>query len=374
MKYFFLIFVSILLVIPSLCLVGAKEDFVKLEGVERDVKPVAWNWADWLSRNFQKKNEEFFSKRFFLRKTYFKTKCQIYEWINLGLFHACGGIYGGGALYSRLYLAFHLKQDPLGDCKDSPAVKALQRLSKACRSSGIDFMLVFAPDKVQLCDDRPAWMRFMGPLTRMDVQKQFVSIMHDAHVPAFNMLDYLPGEEEREADYFPKGGIHWNAKLAALAVEHVFLQFNAQSDRYRINPCVGMSPCVKARYFDDDLAKLLNLWYNPYLAISNHVPVFANREFKPNSGSVLVFGDSFTWEMSRVMQDGGYFLPHRIVNCDNREVRKDELENLCTDLRACIVVWMPVNAWNVLKNGWNASRINFICDYIEKKRKNVAVR
>ena len=82
MKIVYFVLIATLLVLPALYFFGAKEDWTKLYGWEKNTKVVPFTFASYTNRTYQTSFTEDFSKNFFMRKTFLRTSLQIWDIFN----------------------------------------------------------------------------------------------------------------------------------------------------------------------------------------------------------------------------------------------------------------------------------------------------
>jgi hypothetical protein len=130
-------------------------------------------------------------------------------------------------------------------------------------------------------------------------------------------------------------------------VDELLERLNRHSARpYAINHATGVeeSNVKPARYRDDDLGRLLNLFYNPCLRKNkSYLPEFECGDFTPNDGSVIIFGDSFSWQLAETMKRAKVFAPGKIMDCDKRIPSANELRCVLPNLRLVVFVYMSRN-------------------------------
>lgn len=346
----------LLLALPLVKFMHIPEPTRKLFGVERKVVVPAFNMRNFMSGDFQKLFSEDFAKTFFPRRAFLITRNQICEWLNFGLFHEGYGqnvLEGdGGCLFERHYLMFHLQRHELGENLRYGSLGVLEGVVQKCQARGIDVNIILAPDKVQLCaDEIPLWAPVFGPLTAMDIQADFKDALAQRGIRAFDAAAYL---KHRQADYaermFPLAGTHWNALAAGLVVDRVFDELNAGGgvNRYRVRRFQGVRAVDRPAYNDDDIGRLLNLWWSPSVSRTvSYRPVFAVGDGVNECGA-LIFGDSFSEQVMRIMRDGGYFRSQDIVLCDKRVPTAEEWRRLSGKLKCVTIVFTTPNFWAVL--------------------------
>jgi hypothetical protein len=341
--------------LPSLHLFGVK-DFIKLAGFIK-VAPIAkLTVRSFVDRSYQTSLEASYSKSFFLRGLLFKTRCQVYEWVNFGSFHEARdrriGQFADGTLFSQTYLETYcnpwsrVSKDNVAD-----SLSAISALKEHLASRGIDLVFVMAVDKIQMTDKPLPWLtKVLFKKRRTEFQTEFAQLLSEYGISSFDTHFFLKEKAHLYAEpMFPFAGTHWNALGSGLVTEELLLRLNAQSNQtYRINRFVGVTETPEARYADDDLGKLLNLFSNPYLRRNTrYLPKFEDSHFKPNRGSVLLFGDSFSWEIFFSLIRSREFPRKKILICDKRIPSQAEIESVMPDLKLVAFVYVTPNMLNL---------------------------
>jgi len=359
-----------LITVPTLYFFGCEETKVVLFGKERTVKVPEFGRKSYRDRSFQKAFEENYAKHFFLRKTFLKTKYQLLDWLNLGQFHEgySHRVLEGrdGTLFESHYVKYHLDKKPINATIKPPSLQTLKAILGICQDNAIDFIVLLAPDKVQIYHEQlPWWTSLFGELSNMNSQSEFAAILKENGIPVFDASSFLLQEKASRTELlFPQNGTHWNALSAALSVEKMFELLNeskAPEDKYRLNRLIDVEHVEAPLYNDTDIGLLLNVWDGSRLRKNvNLSPVYKETRFKPNPGSVAVFGDSFSYQPVKAMQKAGLFGPYKVLKFDKRVPKDDEMSKIASDLRLLVLVFQPPNFYDVWhRHNWDKPLLEF---------------
>lgn len=317
-KYTFCSFIFILLSLPSLSYLGIKD----IETIEGNMD----------------------SKEFFLRNIAVKVTNQIYEWMNLGQMHS-GYSYNiktfdNGALVEEGYVTLYMRNEGYNEEINKEALLRIKRIKTKLEKQGIKSLLILAPDKLSLYKEKMPW--YLYKLWRINVNPPMPKckkVVDKYGIPCFDAYSYLE-PQLKKGPMFSYAGTHWNALAASLIMEKIL-----SDNGYRTNKCKGLQELEKkeyAEYADDDLGNLLNLCTNPIRRKNkSYRPLFNDREFKNNEGSIIIFGDSFTGQIATYLMQSNTFEPSKILMCDKRVPTQEEYDNIKEDLKMVIFVYQP---------------------------------
>ena len=315
-----LIFLALLL--PSLYFIGVKENFARpLYGAERSPKPVSLTVANFVSRKFQKTFDEIFGKEFFLRKSYFRCKNQIYALFNFGYFFSGSGvpIYGSrdGWLQGHSYMEYYYGNYRIDEKKYRNCFQLFEKLAKEFKRRNIDFIYVLATDKIFMYPERmsPLFSYYLRGKDGPTPYAQFAGILQKYNVPCLDSHAYL-SQFRNQIELFPRTGIHWNAYAACMTVEEMLRRINknkSASEQYIVPVPVRYEKTTHPVYCENDVGSLCNLIWEPENVGS--LPVFDSNG-KKNMCDVIVLGDSYSEEISQALRHSRCF--GQIINYSNR--------------------------------------------------------
>ena len=363
---------------PALSLFNVK-DILPLAGFQSlDVIP-SLSFANLKTRKYQTAVERRFAKTFFLRSFLYRLRCQAMELPNLGVYHEGKaqdlGQYADGTLFSfgdyfNCYVnpRFGPLEENFGKSLDTIA-----NLRAVLASNGVDMVFVMAADKVQMTKKPLSWLTSaLFRRNHEEFQTGYVRHLSSRGIPCFDAYSFLTNEAPRHAEsLFPYTGIHWNALGASLVVDELLTRLNRKSDRpYAINRIVGVeeTDIRPAPYRDEDIGRLLNLLYNPYLKKNKcYLPTFEHDDFTPNEGGVIVFGDSFTWEIAESLRRSRDFEPGKVLDFDKRVPRAADLMRLGADLRLVIIVYMSPHMLELDKRSYIRNTISPFCKLVNER-------
>lgn len=286
----FLVFLTVLLLLPLSYLFGTKDKTV-IFGVENITPLPSLQEKNWNDRNFQQSFEAWWNSHFGFRKFFLKTKNTIYDMVNFGEFHAgsAGNLIQGksNVLYNKVYFLEYNKKCPTVPQEINQLIKLKQNL----RTFGIDLFVVIAPNKVATHFQHiPEWIKpFLGK--RCQQADAIAQKLQKLDIPYYNTQPLMEKlVKTAEIQPFNKGGIHWNYYGATKALQLSLQKFG-----------LGKMHIAEIEYSDKpilterDIAKLLNRFI-PYRNIGEK---FANPIIKANeitSKKIAILGDSFSQE------------------------------------------------------------------------------
>ena len=337
------------MMIPAVRFVGV-EDFDRLLGYETMPPKPAFSVAGLKDGSLRYALEQWYSKNYFTRNVLTKVRYQVYEWLNVGMFHNAGtprmiASLADGALISKDYVMCHLSRHNATALR--PLISELAETVRMLRDVGVEVVFVQAPDKSQLHPSPVPW--YVSLLWRWqdeEPQVPYYALLREYGIPALDACAYL---RSRSADYeepmFPYAGVHWNALAASLTAEKILQMVNSAVPpgcKLRINRFVGVSRTETPAFGDDDIGSLTNLPINPFLKKNiRYVPCFENKAFEPNPGKVILFGDSFMGGVLNAFIRARCFRSDAILACDKRFVSKEELSYVLPELRLLLFVYQP---------------------------------
>lgn len=341
------------LTIPALSFLGIRDVF-PVFGFDRPDPVPALSCEAFLSREWQHALETSFSKTFFLRGLLYRTRCQTMEVLNLGCSHESEqqgiGSLAGGALLEYPYLwCYHDPTVAVSRRTTDAALRPIARLGAILASNGVDMVFVMATDKYQFLDLPAAGLAGMlFGKQRNEFQSEYGRLLSEYGIASFDTYAFLTNEAPKHATpMFPYAGLHWNAQASSLVANELLARLNRTSEKpYAINDFAGVDETVAfmPRFEDNDLGRLLNLLHNPFLEKNrSYLPVFSDNRFAPNEGAVILFGDSFSWEIAQSMEMSGEFSPECILYCNKRVPTARELDAILPELRLVVFVYQTPN-------------------------------
>ena len=352
MKIVYFVLVAILLVVPSLYFFGAKEDWTRLYGFETKTTVEPLTYASYTNRTFQKTFTEDYAKSFFLRKTFLKTALEIWDVVNLRMFHHgySSSIMDGryGILYEKPYLRFHLQSDRSSDTsKYESVIKTLKQLDEFCRSIGADFVFMPMADKPQAYPEfLPRWIDWFFEYSNYDAQGKMAQLCRKNGIKSFDASNYILSKKSEWKEWvYPPGGTHFNAYGMGLIYEG-FADYAATNleNNLRFNRFLGVHRIDKVWKDDDDISNLMNIWYNPILWNNPHfAPDFDSCEIA-NKGSAIVMGDCYRVQIGRIFKDAKLFDPKRIVRSKRKGQQAEDFVKIIGDLKLVILTYQTYNS------------------------------
>ena len=351
MKIAYFVLVALLLAVPPLCFMGAREGWVELAGWEKRVDVAPLSFASYTNRTFQTSFTENFSKSFFLRKTFLKTSLQIRDFFNLCQFH-CGynsSVMDGrdSVLFEKPYLKFHLQVDRSGDTgKYASVMKKLKEVDAFCRSIGADFVFMPMADKPQLYEEYlPAWLGWFFDYSNYDAQGKLAALCRENGIKVFDSCAYLLSrKKEWKTWVYPPGGTHFNAYGTGLVYEGFsgFAETNLEH-RLKFNRFLGAHRAEPIWSVDDDISKLMNIWYNPILWRNPHYAPEFDAQVVANKGSAIILGDCYREQIVKIFRDAKLFPDKKIVQSKRKGQAAKDFQGVIADLKLVVLVYQSFN-------------------------------
>ena len=352
MKIVYFVLIATLLAAPLLYFFGARDSWVELAGWEKGTKVVPFTFAAYTNRTYQTSFTEDFSKHFFPRRTFLRTSLQIWDLINLRTFHhgyKCSIMDGrDGVLFEKPYLKFHLEADRSGDtAKYDSVMKKVKQMDAFCRSIGADFVFVPMADKPQAYEEYlPAWLDWFFDYSNYDTQSKLADLFRANGIKVFDASNYiLSRKKEWETWVYPPGGTHFNAYGMGLIYEG-FVGFAETNLEHRLtfNRFLGAHRAEPVWCVDDDISKLLNIWYNPSLWNNPHYAPEFNTNVVANAGSVIVLGDCYREQIAKIFKDAKLFDPKKIVQSKRHGGQKaKDFSGIIGDLKLVVMTYQSFN-------------------------------
>ena len=352
MKIVYSVLVAILLFIPSLYFFGAHENWTKLYGWEKKTSVAPLTYASYTNRTFQKTFTEDFSKNFFLRKTLLKTSLEMWDVVNLRMFHHgySSSILEGrdGILYEKPYLQFHLQADRSGDTNRYASVmKKLVELDGFCRSIGADFVFMPMADKPQAYPEfLPKWVDWFFDYSNYDAQSELAALCRANGIKTFDASSYLLSTKNEWKEWvYPPYGTHLNAYGLGIIYEG-FAEFAAANLEHRLkfNRFTGVHPIEPEWHVDDDIARLLNIWYNPRLKNNPHFAPDFDAAGVANKGSAIILGDCYRTSLVTIFRDAKLFEPKKIVSSKRSGQKAKDFSKVIKDLKLVVLTFQSFNS------------------------------
>ena len=351
MKIVYFVLVAALLSIPALHFFGAREDWTKLYGWEKNTKVVPFTFASYTNRTYQTSFTEDFSKNFFMRKTFLRTSLEIWDAFNLRTFHhgyKCSIMDGrDGILFEKPYLKFHLEADRSGNTgKYDSVMKKLKEMDAFCRSIGADFVFMPMADKPQAyAEYLPAWLDWFFDYSNYDTQGKLADLCRANGIKTFDACNYLLSKKnEWETWVYPPGGTHFNAYGMGLIYEG-FAGFAATNlmNRLTFNRFLGAHRAEPVWSVDDDISNLLNIWYNPSQWSNPHFAPEFDANGVANKGSAIIMGDCYREQIVKIFQDAKLFEPKKIVASKRKGQKAQDFRNVIGDLKLVVLTFQSFN-------------------------------
>lgn len=370
----FPVLILIALLLPSLYFVGVKENFVsRLAGAEFNPKSAPLSMMTYGTKVFQKNFDEIFAKNFFLRKSFFRCKNQIYAFINFGYFFAGaegGPIFGNreGWLEGYSYMHYYFSNFKVDEKKYRGCFELIGKLAQEFKKKDIDFIYVLAPDKVFMYPERlsPMFSLFLKSPSGPTPYEQYGKILEKYHVPYMDSYTFLH-QYKNSVELFPYRGVHWNAPAACLVFAEALRRLNkgkSDSDQYRIAVPDRFEATVPAAYCDNDVGNWRNLIWGA--SNSGLCPVFSQND-KKNVCNAIVLGDSFSEQISQALRHSRSFC--EVVNYSNRIPTAEDFYKRLNGTKLVILVYTTQKLIHpVLRHSDLQKVYDMLCRYSGSKR------
>ena len=375
LKVVYFALVAAALAIPSLSFFGAREDWTKLAGWEKNTNVAPFTFANWTNRTFQTSFTEDFSKNFFMRKTLLRTSLELWDVLNLRTFHHGyrSSILDGrdGVLFEKPYVKFHLEADRSGDTnKYASVMKKIKELDAFCRSIGADFVFMPMADKPQAYSEYlPGWLDWFFDYSNYDAQGALASLCRANGIKTFDACNYLLSRKKEWKEWvYPPGGTHFNAYGMGLVYEG-FAGFAATNleNRLTFNRFRGVHRIEPEWSVDDDISRLLNIWYNPRLGTNPHFAPEFDAKGVANDGSAFVLGDCYREQIVQIFKDAQLFAPKKILASKRVGQKAQDLGGVIKDLKLVVLTFQSFNAGRM---DAREAEIESICAAMREARKS----
>jgi hypothetical protein len=273
-----------------------------LEGAGTTDAPAALTWQSWLSSDFQKTADQWFTTNFGARNLLVRLNNELtYRIFNRSYMYS-GQILSddNGILYLAPYVHDYYHQCTDADRKKvTELVSDLSLLQSELQARGMAFTYLITPSKAVI--QPPAFNGSSPPPASYRVYHELIKQIEARHV------NYIDGHEmtaKLEATGYPptftNGGIHWTETSAATSLNAVICNLNNQLKRQAFSTIhIGKPALEKADSVETDLARLMNL----YIPFASDPAV--HTSFKPACGliknsSLVLEGCSFCGQLTAI--------------------------------------------------------------------------
>ena len=279
-----------------------------LHGVESRAEKPRWSTRDWLKGTYQAQYAKMFGERLGFRAYLVKT----YNQLNFSLFHKMPGGKGtqivagrDNMLYEKVYIRSYNRHSDLSEERLRRVAAEVRELQEALQKRGIAFLLVMAPNKVEIYPEYvPDGILAPNRAERKSTYELLLPHLEEAGV---RMIDSHRLFKDRKGSdphpFFARGGVHWNYYGAGLVVADMMANIQAQLSRpvpqLRIRD-VRVDYTVYGK--DNDLGNLLNLWDSRYIRGPQVHPVFETIGHDSVAApDILLIGDSFVFTLAEIL-------------------------------------------------------------------------
>jgi hypothetical protein len=279
-----------------------------LHGVEDRAEKPRWSLRSWLEGTFQTKYTQMFAERLGFRTYLIKT----YNELNFSLFHKMPAGRGtrivagrDNMLYEKVYIQSYNADVQAEEETLRSIVQELRELQDALRKRGIAFVLVIAPNKVEIYPEYiPKGILSPGRSERRSAYQHILPLLENAGI---YMIDSHRLFKQRKHDdpypFFARGGVHWNYYGAGLVVVEMMKSIQAQLGRPVPQLHIrGVRVDHAVHGTDNDLGNLLNLWGGQRIRGPQVHPVFETVNAESSEApDMLLVGDSFVFTLAEIL-------------------------------------------------------------------------
>lgn len=320
-KYFFIIFVLALLIIPWFPLPQPQ-----LAGVERKEECPSFFLPTYWAGKFQKKFESWWNGHLGSRNTLVIIKNNIYEILNIGQFHTgySGNILQGkdGTLYEKAYIIskFEPYSPALVEMNAETTISLYTTLKNRLNYMGKQMLLVMAPSKADAREENlPMIFQYRAKYrqTPPSMYPLWEKKLREKEIPYVNALDLLTKKNVLN-DSFPDTGTHWAMLAAGLTWEESVRKLRMVNPALPAVKITGEQITASATNQERDIADLLNIL--PKYAKGNQTWKHAKYQPVPTANSVyaISIGDSFSGQLAQNILQSGFSTSESLAQFENR--------------------------------------------------------
>jgi len=256
---------------------------------------------NWFSGSFQSSYEKYINDNigqfaFFIR---------LHNQIEYGLFDKVhtGDIYSGidNYLFEKGYINSFKGKDFVGTKVAIKNVAEMRKLQDTLESMGKSFVFCMAIGKASYY---PEHITNLSNTEYDSTNSKVYSVeFKNQGINHINTIDWFRELKDSLGHFlFPKYGIHWSNYGAILVTDSIVkfheARYNWDLPNLKI---VSNEISKKTKFFDNDIAKSMNLLVNvePYPYMKYPTVEWEKRTDKTDKKKILVIGDSFTWDIYR---------------------------------------------------------------------------
>jgi len=272
----------------------------KLEGSWYEQKLPECTWYSCYHADYQSAMNRYVEEQYGFRTFFTRLYNQAeYSWFRQP--HAQGVVLGrDGYLFEEWFIESYYGRNYIGDETVKLKTRWLRQVRKYFTQQGRELMVVIAPGKADYFPE------YIPDRLRDSIGKSNYSALsgtfHDARIPVLDLNRLFKAMKDTvSCPLFPKNGTHWSEYGARMALDT--LSGFISTIIHRPLPDIRLENYHLTNeifYPDDDLKKLLNLFFplpdNPmcYPQVTRADPTGYNLP------SALVIGDSYFWQMYNI--------------------------------------------------------------------------
>ncbi len=292
------ILIVILISIPLMQQVTKFAYVVPLKGAVTNTERPKFSLNDWLSGEYQLKDEEYINRNFGFRSEFVRLNNQLDYWL-FDKINAKGVLIGKeGFLYEMDYINEYLGRLYLGEDKIKSNMTKLKIVSDSLKSRGIDLVFLIAAGKASYYPE-------YFPESESNSVKTISN--YEAFVQAFDSLEinhidlngwFVKMKDTIDYPLFTKGGIHWSKYGEYYAMDSIISYVEKLRDvvlpRFRVD---GIDVSILPKYRDNDIGEGMNLLF-PHSTFAMAYPnLVLENEDADMDVKAMVLADSYYWEM-----------------------------------------------------------------------------
>mgnify|MGYP002869999559 CR=1 FL=1 len=293
-KVIFVSTICLILAIPSLYMLGNKENTL-IYGRENITPLPSLQEKAFIDKQFQKQFENWWQSHFYGRKIALKLKNQIYDWANLGRIHSgysrCVIQGKDNYLFERAYFK---------TCKNIPQeIQKIKELKKFLDKKGIELYVIVAPNKVVTYFDKiPQRFAYFYKNSCHHSQK-IEEKLETMGINVFNAQSIMYQMRKKESyEPFSVTGTHWNHYGAGRTLQEASKVFG-----WGKIDILKMETQDKPYTTERDIANLLNLIIPYYPHQNFYRPIF--KQSRALDGKTTIIGNSFSNEFKIALLNSG---------------------------------------------------------------------
>lgn len=341
----------------------------ELKGVTEPLNQPTITYKTWLSGNYQKKQEGYFSFNLGLRKAAVRTGSQLNYWLDEQMNAAIVG--KENELMGKEYIESYYGKDFIGNDSVTCLVDNVVAFSEALKNNGTELVIVLAPSKCRLHPERiPDNYRTVYNLKNN--YTEFVKAINSKELHVLNFQDWFEAINGKVPyPLFSNLGVHWSTYAATMCADslmgYIGNLVNKKVNRITFNKLVSSNEAFGT---DKDLQDVMNLWYPvPLQRPLGYFDITLTSDTSNYEPKVLVVGDSYYWNIIYTTVPEKFFAPGSVYyyynstayfnDGTNKPVKQLNILEQFKDKDVVILMYAEPNLRN-LGNGIDKDYLNAI--------------